>query len=343
MRGAYIAWVEAVAARRPLALAIDDLQWADPTSRMLAQQLLGVTDRAAVLIVTSMRPDPASEGWAFRTYAQIEFAHRAAELPLRPLTPEASRQLIDAIVPQGMLGEALKDEIVARAEGNPLYLEELLRALLEAGGADRRRTWTITPGSTFTLPPALESLLVARIDRLPPGPRHLAQVAAVVGREFPVSIAVAAAESADATGDLAALLRADVVREIRRFPELECAFRHGLVQEAALSTLTPAAMRDLYGRVGAIVEERSAEALDENAERLAFYFYRSADRAKALEYLERAGEHASVVEAYGRAEELWERAAKLAAKLGDLDAESRIGVLLAALRARATGEHPLPT
>jgi len=290
-----------------------------------------------------MRPDPTSEGWAFRTHAQIEFAHRAVELSLPPLTPEASRQLIDAIVPQGMLGEALKGEIVARAEGNPLYLEELLRALLEAGGADRRRTWTITPGSTSTLPPALESLLVARIDRLPPGPRRLAQVAAVVGREFPVSIAVAAAENADAAGDLAALLRAEVVREIRRFPELECAFRHGLVQEAALSTLTPTAMRDLYGRVGAIVEERSAEALDENAERLAFYFYRSADRAKALEYLERAGEHASVVEAYGRAEELWERAAKLAVKLDDLDAGNRIGVLLAALRARATGEHPLPT
>lgn len=191
--------------------------------------------------------------------------------------------------------------------------------------------------------PALESLLVARIDRLPPGPRRLAQVAAVVGREFPVDIATAAAESSDPAGDLAALLRADVVREIRRFPELECAFRHGLVQEAALSTLTPTTMRELYARVGTIVEERHAEALDEYAERLAFYFYRSAERSKALEYLERAGARASVVEAYGRAEELWDRASKLADKLGDAEAERRIGTHLRALRARASGEHQLPT
>lgn len=343
MRGAYLAWVEAVAAQRPLALAIDDLQWADPTTRSLAEQLLRVTDRAAVLIVTSMRPDPASEGWTFRLRAQTEFAHRVVELPLPPLTPEGARQLIDAIVPPGMLGDALKDEIVARAEGNPLYLEELLRALLEAGGTDRRRTWTISPGSTSALPPALESLLVARIDRLPPGPRRLAQVAAVVGREFPVNIATAAAESSDPEGDLAALLRADVVREIRRFPDLECAFRHGLVQEAALSTLTPTTMRELYARVGTIVEERHAEALDEYAERLAFYFYRSAERSKALDYLERAGARASAVEAYGRAEELWDRASKLADKLGDADAERRISAHLTRLRARASGEHPLPT
>ena len=343
MRGAYVAWVEAVGAQRPLALAIDDLQWADPTTRMLAELLLGVTDRAAVLVVAAMRPDPSSEGWAFRLHAQTEFAHRVVELPLPALTPEAARQLIDAIVPPGMLGDALKDEIVGRAEGNPLYLEELLRALLEAGGTDRRRTWTISPGSTSSLPPALESLLVARIDRLPPAPRRLAQVAAVVGREFPVAIATAAAGSADPERDLAALLRADVVREIRRFPELECVFRHGLVQEAALSTLTPSAMRELYGRVGAIVEERHAEALDEHAERLAFYFYRSDERAKALGYLERAGERASGVEAFGRAEELWDRAGKLAAKLGDAEAERRIATHLEALRARATGEHARPT
>lgn len=342
MRGAYVAWVEAVAAQRPLALAIDDLQWADPTTRMLAELLLGVTDRAAVLIVVAMRPDPASEGWALRLHAQTEFAHRVVELPLPALTPEAARQLIDAIVPPGMLGDALKDEIVTRAEGNPLYVEELLRALLEAGGTDRRRTWTISPGSTSSLPPALESLLVARIDRLPPAPRRLAQVAAVVGREFPVAIATAAAESADPDRDLGALLRADVVREIRRFPELECVFRHGLVQEAALSTLTPSAMRELYGRVGAIVEERHADALDEYAERLAFYFYRSDERAKALGYLELAGNRASGVEAFGRAEELWDRAGKLAAKLGDTEAERRIATHLEALRARATGEHARP-
>jgi hypothetical protein len=91
------------------------------------------------------------------------------------------------------------------------------------------------------------------------------------------------------------------------------------------------------------VEERHAEALDEYAERLAFYFYRSDERAKALGYLELAGKRASGVEAFGRAEELWDRAGKLAAKLGDVEAERRIATHLEALRARATGEHARPT
>ena len=189
---------------------------------------------------------------------------------------EAARALIDELVPAGLVGEPVKDEVVAKAEGNPLYLEELLRALLESGG-DRRRTWTITPRTAAELPPALEALLVARIDRLEPGARRLAQVAAVVGREFPVAVAAAVAGSADAEGDIASLLRAEIVREVRRFPELECTFRHGLLQEAALSTLTPTSQRELYGRVGHAMEAHLGDQAGERLEQLAFYFYRSDD------------------------------------------------------------------
>ena len=206
MQDAFVLWAEALAAARPLILAIDDLHWADRTTRDLAERLLALTDRSAVMLAVALRPDPGSEGWSFRLAAQTGFAHRVDELPLPPLTPEASRALVDELMPAGLVGEPVKDEVVAKAEGNPLYLEELLRALLEFGG-DRRRTWTITPQNAAELPPALEALLVARIDRLEPGARRLAQVASVVGREFPVSVAAAVAGSADADGDIAALLQ----------------------------------------------------------------------------------------------------------------------------------------
>ncbi len=323
VRGAYVAWVEALASERPLVVAVDDLHWADRTTRELAERLLSVTDRAAVLLAATFRPDTASEAWGFRAQAQAEYAHRTVEVPLPPLAPEASRALIDALVPPGLFEDTVKDEVVTRAEGNPLYLEELLRALMEAGGADRRRTWTIAPGSTSTLPPALESLLVARIDRLAPAPRRLSQVAAVVGREFPVSVATEVAESADPQADIGALLRAEIVREVRRVPEFECAFRHGLLQEAVLSTLTPAALRELYARVGTVMERAFGDALEEHLEQLAFYFYRSDETAKALEYLERAAARAEELNP-GRAEELWNRARKAAAKLGDDAAQRRI-------------------
>jgi predicted ATPase len=241
-------------------------------------------------------------------------------------------------VPAGLVGEPVRDEVVAKAEGNPLYLEELLRALLETGG-DRRRTWTITPKTAAELPPALEALLVARIDRLEPGARRLAQVASVVGREFPVSVAAAVADSAER--DIAALLRAEIVREVRRFPELECTFRHGLLQEAALSTLTRTSQRELYGRVGHAMEAHLGDQAIERLEQLAFYFYRSDETEKGLAYLERAAEASVKVEALGRAEELWERARRLAERAGDEQWIERIDRQLAWLRKRSTGELPI--
>jgi hypothetical protein len=122
----------------------------------------------------------------------------------------------------------------------------------------------------------------------------------------------AVAGSADPDGDIASLLRAEIVREVRRFPELECTFRHGLLQEAALSTLTPTSQRELYGRVGRAMETHLGDHVDEQLEQLAFYFYRSDDTGKGFDYLDRAAEHAARVEALERAEELWKRARRLA-------------------------------
>ena len=341
MQEAFVTWAEVLARTRPLILAVDDLHWADATTRGLAERLLSLTDRAAVLLAMTLRPDPGSQGWAVRLEAQTRFAHRVVEIPLPPLSPEASRALIEALVPPGLVGDAVKDELVAKAEGNPLYVEELLRALLEAGG-DRKRTWTITPSTAAELPPALEALLVARIDRLAPGARRLAQVSAVVGREFPVSVAAAVAGSESADRDVAELLRSEIVRELRRFPELECTFRHGLLQEAALSTLTPTTQRELYGRVGHGMEVYLAEQGDERFERLAFYFYRSAEPAKALEYLDRAAEHAVEVEAPARAEQLWTRGVRLAERVGDPERAKAFEARLEWLKTRSTGEKPSP-
>ena len=341
MQEAFVTWAEALASSGSLVLAVDDLHWADPTTRALAERLLALTDRAAVMLATALRPDPGSQGWAFRLAAQTAFAHRVIELPLPPLTPDASRSLIDELVPAGLVTEPLRDEIVAKAEGNPLYVEELLRALMEAGG-DRRRTWTVTPSSAAELPPALEALLVARIDRLEPDARRLAQVAAVVGREFPVSVAAAVAGSRDADRDIGALLRAEIVRELRRFPELECTFRHGLLQEAALSTLTPTSQRELYGTVGHAMEAYLGEPED-RLEQLAFYFYRSDEQATALDYLDRAAERAAAVESLLRAEELWTRARRLAERTDDAERMNAIDARLRWLRTRSSGEIPIAT
>jgi class 3 adenylate cyclase len=263
---AYLAWLEALATQGPVALALEDLHRADASTRELAEAVIALTDRLPLLLVATLRRDPASEAWRFRTRVLADFAHRTTELSLAPLAPDDAALLLGALLP-GAFDEAARAELLARAEGNPLYLEELLRALVEGGGLERKhRTWTTTLRPSAVLPPTLESLLVARIDRLPEGPRRLAQLAAVVGREFPVA-ALERLAGASARDDLTGLLRAEIVRELRRYPELVCAFRHGLLQEAALATLTPARRRDLYAEVAAAVEE----LYPDEHERLAHY------------------------------------------------------------------------
>jgi predicted ATPase len=184
----------------------------------------------------------------------------------------------------------------------------------------------------MALPPALEGLLMARIDRLPDEARRLAQVAAVVGRTFPALVLQRASETPDFDESLSVLLRAQFIRELQRDPQLVYIFKHGLLQEAALSTLTPARREELYGKVAAVFEEVYAGSRDEHLEILAHYYARSRDYAKALEYLELAGEKAVSLNATDRARELWERAGKVAAKLGDDAAQQRLAARAAALR-----------
>ena len=308
---AYLAWVEALAAESPVALAIEDMHWAHPTSRQLAEDLLALTDRVPLLLVGTLRSDQDTEGWRFRTRVLTDFSHRATELRLDPLGPERMDEILANLLP-GAVDNATGRELVARAEGNPLYLEELLRALLEGGGLDRRhRTWTTSLQPSALLPPALENLLVARIDRLSESARRLAQVAAIIGREFQLRLLERVAR--EGTGDdLAELLRAEIVREARRYPEPVYAFRHGLLQEATLSSLTHERRRELYGVVAAALEAAETASLDDYVEQLAHYHAQSGNTGQAIAYLERAAARADELGTSSRADDLRARASRLA-------------------------------
>jgi class 3 adenylate cyclase len=323
IREAFCSWVEALSARQPVVLAIDDLHWADPQARELAEALLEVTDRSQLLLATTLRAEAASEGSRFRLHALEHYPHRVLELALGPLPDPVAEELLAMLMPEGLEAEA-RQEVISRAEGNPLYLEELLRSLIEGGGLEKReRTWGLTVVGA-ALPPALEGLLMARIDRLPEETRRLAQIAAVVGRTFPALVLERVSGSAEFERALSGLLRAQFIRELHRAPQLVYTFKHGLLQEAALSTLTPARRTELYGRVATVFEELYASSRDEYLEVLAYYWARSRDLPKACEYLELAGERAASLNATAQALDLLRRALRLAAELGDAEAEQRI-------------------
>jgi predicted ATPase len=335
IRRAYGTWILSLADQGPVVVAVDDLHWADPASLELGQDLLELANVAPILMVGALRVDPGSEGWQLRVRALSEHVHRLVELPLAPLSEAAARELLAGLSRSQGLGEAELMQIVRGAEGNPFYLEELVNAFAE--GNTHRRGQTFAPAMTGArfLTPTLESLLLARIDRLPRGARRLAQVAAVIGRNFPLRALEHVAETEDLEGEMAELLRADVIREFRRHPELEYQFRHGLLREASLSTLPPSRRRELYSAVGAAFERLFADSLDDHLEVLAHYFARSQDLQKALDYLERAGGRAESLDAVATAADLWDRALQVAEKLGDSDAEQRLRPRLEELRARS--------
>jgi class 3 adenylate cyclase len=334
LHGAYAAWLDALTATQPVVLALDDLHWADAATRELAEAIVKVTDRAPLMLALAFRGDHPSEGSRFRLHALEHYPHRTIELQLGPLSSEACEELLGMLVSEGV-DDSSRAELVARAEGNPLYLEELLRSLIEEGGLERRqRTWALTVTPASMLPPALEGLLMARIDHLPEPARRLLQIAAVVGRTFPAAVLERVSDSETFERDLSLLLRAQFVRELSRYPQLVYVFKHGLLQETALSTLTPARLQELYGRVAAVFEELYANARDEYLEVLASYYYRSRDLKKALEYLERAGARAASLDAGDQAVSLWTRAQQVAAKLEDEGASKRIAERLSALGPR---------
>jgi class 3 adenylate cyclase len=320
---AFCTWVETLSSRQPVVLAIDDFHWADPQARELALALLAVTDRAPLLFATALRADPASEGSRFRLHALEHYSHRILEVALGPLTDAAAEELLAMLLPEGV-EERARWELIARAEGNPLYLEELLRSLIEGGELERlHRTWALTSVGT-SLPSALEGLLLARFDHLPEGARRLAQIAAVVGRTFPAQVLERLGGGNEFGEALSTLLRTQFIRELHRYPQLVYTFKHGLLQEAVLSTLTPARRQELYGRVAAVFEQLYAASRDEYFEMLAYYYARSRNLAKACEYLELAGVRAASLNATPQARELWSRARKVAAKLDDPSVDRRI-------------------
>ena len=283
---AYLRWLEALAAEQPVIVVLEDVQWADVPTRELAEAVLELTDRAGLALVLTDEPIAGSEGANLRLRALTDYPHRTTELTLGPLTDEASEQLLAEMVGDDT-DAAARERLIREAEGNPLYLEELARALEEGSLESRGRTWTISMRSPELLPPTLENLLVARIDRLAAGPRRLAQAAAAVGRPFGVGV-LEHIVGANVTDDLSALFRTQIVRELRRYPDFECEFTHGLLQDAALSTLTATGRRDLYAQAAEAFEDVYADSLDDHVEQLAHYHAQAGNLPKALEYAERA-------------------------------------------------------
>jgi predicted ATPase len=322
LRQAYAAWIRGLCRERPVVFALHDIHWADHRTLELVERLVELLDELPLMIAVTSRAAPDANDRRLREHARLAHPDRLVELSLGPLSDAEAEELLAQLAP-GELDPEARGEVIALAEGNPLYLEHLLRSLLESGGLRARRTWALTVPAA-QLPTGLESLLVARIAALPRDARRVAQVSAVLGRTFSPAVLALVSGVEELERNLMRLLRANIIRETRALPDREYAFTHGLLQEAALSTLTRARRRELYRLVAAAYEEAFSDSLDDKLELLAFYSARGGDLEQALEYLERAANRATSLRAHTQAAHFWSRAAAVAEKVNDPDARDRI-------------------
>ena len=330
---AYAVWLRGLARERPVVFAMHDMHWADHCTLALVERLIDLIDDLPLMIAMTTRPTQDAKDRRLRERALLEHPERIVELRLDPLSEAEASEVLSELAP-GELSPEARHEVIAVAEGNPLYLEQLLRSLLESGKLEARRTWALTVPAA-QLPIGLESLLVARIAALPRDARGVAQAAAVLGRTFAPTVLALVSGVRDVERNLTLLLRANIIRETRALPNREYTFTHGLLQDAAISTLARARRRELYKLVAAAYEEAFSDSLDDYLELLAFHHARGGELERALEYLERAAHRATSLGAHTQAADLWTRAAGIAEKVDDPQARDRIERRLMELRPRS--------
>ncbi|MDP8929863.1 MAG: AAA family ATPase [Actinomycetota bacterium] len=334
--------VRGVSALRPLVLVCEDVHWADPSSADLLTRLLSVVEETPLLLILTSRPERDVPGWRLVSEVRTRFGEALIEVTLGPLPEQASRELADTLALRHPLAHRLSPVVVSKAEGNPLFVEELARMLLDRVPAQAK---TLDEAMLAEIPDNLHGLLLARIDRLPGAARGLLRLAAVIGREFPAALldAVAAQTDADAPGrqvgtlEAAGLLHLATVR-----PELVYAFRHALVHDAAYSSLLRSERRHLHGLVGETLERLYPQRRGELAAQLARHFEQAGRADRAAPYQLEAGQQALRRFANREALDLLEKSAHTV-RAGDDDesARFRLTALLALGEARrANGDIP---
>jgi adenylate cyclase len=295
--------LQGLAERGPVIVAVEDLHWADPASVDLLTLLLELTDFQPIMVLVTSRPDTEGDAWTFRTHTERNFAHRLTELRLAPLAVEDSHRLTDHLLRVSDLPEAIRERILARAEGNPLFLEEIIRGLIEQGVLRREgERWTAAGAlEHWTIPTTLRGMIGARIDRLPAPAKALLQHAAVIGRFFGTrALRALSDEPAELDRALAHLLRAELIREFASPGERQYIFKHALTQEAAEASLLAEQRRALHARVARHLESTLGDGAAEQAALLAHHWYHAAEWDKALEH---------TLTAAARARELYDRPA----------------------------------
>ena len=269
---------------QPLLLLVEDLHWSDAETEAVLGSLVESLPTARMLLLVNYRPE-YEHGWGHKSYYR--------QLRIEPLPAESAEDLLSGLLGTDPDLDALKRTLIARTEGNPLFLEESVRALVETKAlvGERGAYRLVHDDSAVHVPTTVEAILAARIDRLSPELKRLLQAAAVIGKDVPFALLLSVAElgEEDLRRRLGDLQAAEFLYETRLFPDLEYTFKHALTHEVTYGGLLQERRRDLHARLVGAIETLHQDRLGEQVERLAHHALRGEVWEKAVPYLRQAG------------------------------------------------------
>ena len=284
-----------VSLKQPLIVIFEDLHWIDAETQELLDLLVDSVANARILILVNYRPEYHHE-WGNRTcYTQLR---------LDPLGGQSADEMLHALLGGDASLQSLKRLIIEKTQGNPFFMEEIVRALVEQGVLVRNGATRLTkPLTEIHIPPTVHGILASRIDALPVSEKGLLQTLAVIGKDFPLNLVRQITTSPDDWLEpmLKDLQASEFIYEQPASGEAEYTFKHALTQEVAYNSVLMERRRLLHERTGEAIEELFKNRIDDHLAELAHHYSRSANTRKAVEYLFRAGRQAAARSAYPEA------------------------------------------
>jgi class 3 adenylate cyclase/tetratricopeptide (TPR) repeat protein len=290
-----LALVEALAAQQPVLLIVEDLHWVDPSTLELLTLLLDQVPTLRLYLVLTCRPT-LQPSWGFRTHL--------TPITLNSLMRSHVEAMVQGILRGHHLPAAVREQIVAQTDGIPLFVEEVTKAVVEAGLSTTGRTQDAMTGllPTLAIPATLHEALMARLDRLGSA-KVVAQLGATIGREFAYALlqAVAPLEGEALQRNLATLVAAELLYQRGQPPRATYRFKHALIQEAAYESVLRSVRRQTHQRILQVLEARFPETVATQPALLAYHAQRGELWDKAVTYCRQAGEQAMARSAYREA------------------------------------------
>jgi class 3 adenylate cyclase/DNA-binding SARP family transcriptional activator len=281
---------------QPVCLVFENLHWIDSESQALLDSLVDSLPTARILLLVNYRPE-YQHAWGSKTYY--------TQLRLDPLSVESAEELLEAMLGSDDDIRLLKRILIERTEGNPFFLEESIRTLIDIQVlvGERGAYRLHKPVSSIQVPASVQAVIAARIDRLPAEDKRLLQCAAVIGKDVPYDLieAIADLPENDLRNSLAHLQAAEFLHETTLFPNLEYTFKHALTYDVAYGSLLHERRCGLHAQIVDAIERLYGDRLAEQAARLAYHALRGEQWDRAHGYLRQLGAKAAARSAYREA------------------------------------------